>query len=81
MRILPPTPEISLYHDGFENHDSLSRRRDSERLSHLFERIEDLLVVALDGNWGSGKTFFLKCWVGAHTKENLIIHDSHLLMC
>ena len=26
--------------------------------------------MALDGSWGSGKSFFLKCWVGAHQHEN-----------
>jgi predicted KAP-like P-loop ATPase len=28
------------------------------------------MVIALDGAWGSGKSFFLKCWVGAHKLEN-----------
>ena len=33
-------------------------------------KIEDPLVVALDGDWGSGKPYFLKRWVGQHLKEN-----------
>jgi hypothetical protein len=28
------------------------------------------MVVALDGAWGTGKTHFLKRWVGAHRLEN-----------
>lgn len=26
-------------------------------------------MIALDGGWGSGKSFFLKCWVGYHLKQ------------
>ncbi|MEH6773652.1 MAG: P-loop NTPase fold protein, partial [Cereibacter changlensis] len=36
----------------------------------VLERIEDPLVVALDGRWGTGKSHFLKRWVGAHTLQN-----------
>lgn len=39
-------------------------------MSELVERIDDPLVIAVDGRWGSGKSFFLKCWVGAHLHEN-----------
>ncbi|MEP2782298.1 MAG: P-loop NTPase fold protein [Pseudoruegeria sp.] len=27
------------------------------------------MVIALDGGWGTGKSFFLQCWVGQHLKE------------
>jgi hypothetical protein len=70
MRIIPPSPTIDLYKNGFDGFDLLARKRQGEQLSELVERIEDPLVIAIDGPWGSGKSFFLKCWVGAHGKEN-----------
>jgi hypothetical protein len=58
-----------LYETGFDG-DFLGRKVLSEQLSELLERIETPLVIALDDEWGNGKTYFLKRWVGAHTKEN-----------
>jgi ABC-type sulfate/molybdate transport systems ATPase subunit len=40
------------------------------RLSDLVQSIEEPLVIALDGDWGSGKSHFLRLWTGAHRKEN-----------
>lgn len=69
MLIFPPEPEITLYETGFDN-DALGREKSGKSLSALLDRIEDPLVVALDGRWGTGKTYFLKRWVGAHRKQN-----------
>jgi len=64
--------KIDLYKDGFEDerNDLLQRRKTGKALSSLLNGVEDPLVVALDGQWGSGKTYFLKRWVGQHLKEN-----------
>jgi hypothetical protein len=70
MRLFPTEPSFDLYEDGFEGNDILGRAATGKKLSELLERIEDPLVVALDGKWGTGKTYFLKRWVGAHVKEN-----------
>ncbi|AHD08583.1 KAP family P-loop NTPase fold protein [Phaeobacter gallaeciensis] len=69
MRLTVPNPKIKLYEDGFDGHDQLNRKATGNKLSDLVERIDDPLVIALDGAWGSGKSFFLKCWVGAHRKR------------
>lgn len=69
MRLTIPEPKIDLYTDGFDKHDKLSRKPTGDKLSELVERIDDPLVIALDGAWGSGKSFFLKCWVGEHLKR------------
>ncbi|SMO55851.1 KAP family P-loop NTPase fold protein [Ruegeria faecimaris] len=69
MRLTIPEPKIDLYTDGFAVHDKLSRKPTGDKLSELVERIDDPLVIALDGAWGSGKSFFLKCWVGEHLKR------------
>lgn len=71
MKLFPPEPDINLYNQGFgEDDDILQRRRIGQSLSNLLENIEDPLVVALDGQWGTGKSYFLKRWIGAHTLEN-----------
>ncbi|MEP1521629.1 P-loop NTPase fold protein [Ascidiaceihabitans sp.] len=69
MKIFPQDNDVVLYETGFED-DVLERKATSKQLSELVERIEDPIVLALDDQWGSGKTFFLKRWVAAHTAEN-----------
>jgi predicted AAA+ superfamily ATPase len=70
MKYIVPVPDITLYEDGFKKFDLLDRGEKGKQLSELVERIDDPLVIAIDGPWGSGKSFFLKCWVGAHSVEN-----------
>lgn len=82
MKYLVPTPKIDLYSDGFNQHDILNRAEKGRQLSELLDRIDDPIVVAVDGGWGSGKSFFLKCWVGAHINEfnksaNIIYFDAY----
>lgn len=69
MEFSPFEDEVDLYVDGFSD-DAYGRREFGVRISNIFENIEDPLVVALDGRWGTGKTYFLKRWVGAHKSEN-----------
>ena len=70
MRLTIKEPKINIGVDGFTGHCQLGRAETGKKLSDLIEKIEDPVVIALDGAWGSGKSFFLKCWAGAHTKEN-----------
>ena len=70
MRLFPAEPRIDIYEEGFEDHDLLDRAPLGARLSRLLDAVDDPQVVAVDGGWGTGKSFFLKCWVGAHTLEN-----------
>ncbi|MBL3594816.1 hypothetical protein JMM63_04405 [Rhodovulum sulfidophilum] len=69
MKLFPQDSDVTLYETAF-GEDSLGRRELSRQLSELVEKIEDPIVLALDDKWGSGKTYFLKRWVAAHTKEN-----------
>ncbi|MBF9031197.1 hypothetical protein HKCCE3408_12415 [Rhodobacterales bacterium HKCCE3408] len=69
-RYSPPLPKINLYEDGFKQHDLLERSELGRQLSNLVEKFDEPLVLAIDGAWGDGKSFFLKCWCGAHTTEN-----------
>ncbi|MGH1330284.1 MAG: KAP family P-loop NTPase fold protein [Paracoccaceae bacterium] len=66
MKLFPPDPKIKLYKQGFPEPDLFNRAAFGKQVSALVERIEDPMVIALDGQWGSGKSYFLKCWVGAH---------------
>jgi hypothetical protein len=70
MKLFPPQDDIDTYAVGFSGKDILSRQDAGKRLSELLEKVDDPIVVALDGRWGSGKSYFLKRWVGAHTLEN-----------
>lgn len=70
MKLILPESEVKLYETGFEEGDLLDRKRFSQRLSELVDNIEDPCVIAVDGAWGSGKSYFLRRWVGAHAKEN-----------
>ncbi len=69
MKLFPQDSDVVLYDTGFDD-DVLERKTISNQLSELVERIEDPIVLAVDDKWGSGKTFFLKRWVAAHTAEN-----------
>ena len=69
MKLYPEDTEVILYETGFDK-DLLGRGGLSKQLSELIEKIESPIVFALDDKWGSGKTFFLKRWVGAHQIEN-----------
>jgi len=83
--ILPP-PDIldtdpeKLYTIGFDDKeadaaprskaDVLQRKDLGKKLSNIVEISTEALIIALNGGWGSGKTWFLKRWVGAHGLEN-----------
>lgn len=60
--------------------DHLNRKPAGERLSQLMGRGDQPLVVALDGDWGSGKSHFLKLWTGSHAgfggKAKVIYFDA-----
>ena len=71
MRRLFPDPKVKrLYEDDFGENDLLHRKQTGDALSDLLNRFEEPLVVALDSQWGSGKTWFLQRWVGEHDKAN-----------
>ena len=76
MRLTPPEPDFVPGSVGFDcdknghSYDLIGRKALGERLSELVERFDQPLVIALDDDWGSGKSHFLKLWTGAHGLEN-----------
>lgn len=76
MKPFPEDPTFTPGEKGFDDkdghgrpYDLLGRKQVGQRLTDLLDRVEQPLVIALDGGWGSGKSHFLKLWTGAHEKE------------
>ncbi|CEN80987.1 KAP family P-loop NTPase fold protein [Paraclostridium sordellii] len=54
--------------DPFEN-DQFEREAIARNFMKIFEKDEDGIVLAIDSNWGTGKTTFIKMW------EKLVNND------
>lgn len=64
MRIIPPELEIGP-DEGFDPKKDIFKRAELGRgLTNIVSAVAEPLVIALDGQWGSGKTTFLKMWAG-----------------
>lgn len=84
QRIFIDDPSVMLYETGLANDDMLGLTQLSGSLSKLVSSTDQPLVIALDGPWGSGKSFFLKRWSGAHRIENkcndkIVYIDAHAI--
>ena len=62
MKIVVPSMPVD-EDDGFKN-DVLDRQPFGEALLNIVTRSKDELVVSIDGQWGEGKTTFVKMWRG-----------------
>jgi predicted KAP-like P-loop ATPase len=51
--------------DGFTKNDIFGRKAVGDGLTNLLSALSDPVVMAVNGEWGSGKTVFLKMWSGA----------------
>ena len=69
MKLFPSDEAIELYTTKFEN-DILNREALATQLSELITKTDDPIVIALDGGWGTGKSYFLQRWVGHHNEED-----------
>ena len=69
MRIVTP-PLIVEEGDSFTN-DALDRKGYGEALRNLVASSSDALVISLDGQWGEGKTTFVKMWQGLLSESNI----------
>ncbi len=68
MRLTPKPPEIG-DRDGFEGTDIFGYQRFGESVARVVESLEGPSVIALDGEWGSGKTVFARQWAGLLRKR------------
>lgn len=62
MRLTPLEPEIPAGEGFTEGNDIFGYREFAESLSNLVRKIDEPLVMVLDGPWGSGKSVFVKQW-------------------
>ncbi len=69
MRIVVQ-PLIVNENDSFEN-DLFDRRPFGESLLNVVERSNGELVISLDGQWGEGKTTFVKMWQGLLNESDI----------
>lgn len=69
MRIVVP-PLLIEENESFEN-DLFERRPFGESLLNVVERSNGELVISLDGQWGEGKTTFVKMWQGLLNESNI----------
>ena len=60
------------YGEGFSDRNDIFKRRNlGLQLQNIITNSDDSLVLAIDDNWGNGKTTFLKMW-----ENELITNDS-----
>src|SRR4051794_12854614 len=64
MRIFPPPLVIGEVEGFTPEKDIFGRAETGKGLTSLVESVTDPLVIAVDAQWGSGKTTFLKMWAG-----------------
>ena len=62
MRLAPPRLDIT-DDEGFKR-DIFQAREAGERLANVVTDLEGHAVIVLDGDWGTGKTTFIKQWAG-----------------
>lgn len=64
MRIFPPVFEVTLDEGFSPEKDLFGRAPIANGLTRIVESVDQPMVIALDGDWGSGKTTFLRFWTG-----------------
>jgi hypothetical protein len=64
MRIAYPKVEIGETEGFTKEKDIFDRASFGAGLMNLLSSVEEPLVVMIDGQWGSGKTIFVKMWAG-----------------
>ena len=64
MNIFLPDLEVSPTEGFSPQKDIFGRAQLGKGLTNLVSSADDPLVIGVDGQWGSGKTIFLKMWAG-----------------
>ncbi len=73
MRLTPQEPDIPET-GGFTDANDLFGYRDfADRLANLVGNIDEPLAIVLDGQWGSGKSVFVKQWAGLLRKRGAVV--------
>jgi hypothetical protein len=64
MLLFPPPLEISDTEGFTKEKDIFGRSTIGQGLTNIVMNVANSTVIAIDGQWGSGKTIFLKMWAG-----------------
>jgi tetratricopeptide (TPR) repeat protein len=78
MLLFPPTLEIGEEEGFSKEKDIFGRSVTASGLTNIVCRVTESLVIAIDNEWGTGKTTFLKMWAGELRKQEIpvIFFDS-----
>lgn len=71
MRLFPPSLEIEETEGFSSEKDIFGRAGIGKGLLNVVCRVSDPLVIAVDSEWGTGKTTFLKMWAGELRKKRI----------
>jgi KAP-like P-loop domain-containing protein len=71
MLLFPPALEIGEQEGFTKEKDIFGRSIIGSGLTNIVSRVTDPLVIAIDNEWGTGKTAFLKMWAGELRKQEI----------
>lgn len=71
MRLFPPPLEIGELEGFTKEKDIFGRSGIGKGLTNIVSQVDDPLVIAVDNEWGTGKTAFLKMWAGELRKSRI----------
>lgn len=71
MRFFPPELEVDLAEGFTTEKDIFGRKEFGERLIRIVRALEGPAVLLLDAPWGTGKTTFVKMWIGELNKAGI----------
>jgi hypothetical protein len=71
IRLFPPELEIGPEEGFTPGKDIFDRKPFGERLTNIVKNIENPAVLLLDGQWGVGKTTFIRMWMGQLTRSKI----------
>lgn len=54
--------ELIIDNENPFSNDKLERKVEADKLTSLFELVDNQMVLAINSPWGTGKTTFLKMW-------------------
>jgi KAP family P-loop domain len=71
LRLSPPELEIGVDEGFTPERDIFGRKPFAEQLTRIVRRIDGPAVLLLDSPWGTGKTTFVKMWLGELSKADV----------
>ncbi|WP_419238755.1 P-loop NTPase fold protein [Photobacterium leiognathi subsp. mandapamensis] len=80
MRLTVPELQIS-DDEGFTTEKDLFHRKQfGDRLYNLINNSDENMVLALDAQWGEGKSTFIKMWSGENRHKQELPLETSILM-